>query len=209
MTDFGSKKTSISRTTDHHMTTHSATLTASDAELIAQYKQTGDAAALEPLLSRHLGKIRNLVMRMVANEAAADDLTQEVFLKAFRSLGKFDGKSQFATWIYRIALNTTYTFIERRTRSPVEFMDQPPQAMSRASGNPERAAMHDELVRDVGGALNELSPKLRAAIVLTSLEQLEPSRAAEIEGCSTSTMYWRIHEARKQLKVRLQEHLSP
>lgn len=191
------------------MTRQDGKLTSSDADLIAFYRKTGDRHSLEELIGRHLGKIRNLVFRMVMNEAAADDLTQDVFLKAYRALESFDGKSQFATWLYRIALNTTYTYIERCGRSPVDFRDQPPHAVAREGGGPDQVAMHIELKQEVTNALDDLSPKLRAAIVLTSFEQIEPSQAAEIEGCSTSTMYWRVHEARKQLKQRLKEHLSP
>lgn len=191
------------------MTRQHGKLTSSDADLIAFYRKTGDRRSLEELVERHLGKIRNLVFRMVMNESAADDLTQDVFLKAYRALESFDGKSQFATWLYRIALNTTYTYIERCGRSPVDFTDQPPHAVAREGGGPEQVAMHIELKQEVTNSLDELSPKLRAAIVLTSFEQIEPSQAAEIEGCSTSTMYWRVHEARKQLKQRLKEHLAP
>jgi RNA polymerase sigma-70 factor (ECF subfamily) len=60
----------------------------------------------------------------------------------------------------------------------------------------------------VEAALGELSPKLRGAIVLTSLQNLEAKEAARIEGCTTATMYWRIHEARRQLKKRLKKYLS-
>lgn len=191
------------------MTRQPGKVTSSDADLIRRFTKTGDRTALDQLILRHLGKIRNLVFRMVLSESVADDLTQDVILKAVRGLANFDGKSQFRSWIYRIALNTTYTYIERRSRSPVQYSAEPPHPAARGACGPEQVAMHIELKQQVDDALNELSPKLRAAIVLTTLEQIEPREAAKIEGCSTSTMYWRIHEARKQLKQRLREHLSP
>jgi RNA polymerase sigma factor (sigma-70 family) len=72
---------------------------------------------------------------------------------------------------------------------------------------PDSQLLSAELSADIEQALGELSPTLRAAMVLTSLQGLSPTEAAEVEECSTSTMYWRIHEARKQLRQRLKEHL--
>ena len=66
--------------------------------------------------------------------------------------------------------------------------------------------MNDEVLAEVDRALRDLSPKLRAAIVLTAIQQLSPSEAAGVENCSTATMYWRVHQARKLLKQRLERH---
>lgn len=180
---------------------------ASDAELIASYQQTGSKQPLETLANRHLPPVRKLVFHMVLDDSVTDDLTQEAFLRAFLGLRSFGGRASFSTWLHRIALNTVYSYLGRRERSPVEFGAETPELESARSAGPEQAAMHAELEEEVETALAQLSPKLRAAIVLTSLQQLDASDAAEIEGCTKATMYWRIHEARKQLKQRL-GHLS-
>jgi RNA polymerase sigma-70 factor (ECF subfamily) len=182
---------------------------ADDAELITAYKQSGAREALDALMRRHLGRVRNVVFQMVLDDSVADDLTQEVFLRAFVGLRSFNGKSTFSTWLYRVAMNTTYSHFERRKRSLIDDTATPPEPASRPHAGPEQTAMQTELQSQVEAALAELSPKLRAAIVLTSLQQLDTAEAAEIEGCSASTMYWRVHEARKQLKARLKGHLSP
>ena len=168
---------------------------------------------LDELVARYLGKVRGTVYAMVLDAALADDLTQEVFLRAIRGLAGFDGRAKFSTWLYRVAMNTTHSFLARRNRSPVTFHpdppDRPPDRTHEAGQSPEGAAMECELDAAIRAALADLTPKLRAAIVLTTLEQKNATEAARIEGCSIATMYWRIHEARKQLKRRLERHLAP
>lgn len=172
-----------------------------DEDLMAAYRASREPAALEELVRRHVPRVRALVYPMVLDPWAADDLTQEVFLRAVRGLASFNGRAQFSTWLYRIAMNTAYTFLERRNRSPVLLAELPELATER--DGPAELAMRQELGGEIAEALAELSPKLRAAIVLTVIEQLSVPEAARIEGCTTATMYWRVHEARKLLKRRL------
>ena len=181
----------------------------SDEQLIDCYRESGVRQPLDELVGRYLGKVRGTVYAMVLDAALADDLTQEVFLRAIRGLAGFDGRAKFSTWLYRVAMNTTHSFLARRSRSPVTFHPDPRDRPHEAGQSPEGAAMECELDAAIRAALADLTPKLRAAIVLTSLEQKDASEAARIEGCSIATMYWRIHEARKQLKKRLERHLAP
>jgi RNA polymerase sigma-70 factor (ECF subfamily) len=183
-------------------------LSVGDNELIASYLGSGCRDSLDDLLQRHLGRVRNVVYQMVLDQEAADDLTQEVMLKAFRGLASFDGKAAFSTWLFRIAMNTSYSFLARRKRSPVSYCGEMPEASRSETETPEMAAIQAELDEQIGQALEHLSPKLRAAIVLTAIQGVNPADAAQIEGCSVSTMYWRIHEARKQLNAQLSEWLQ-
>lgn len=180
-----------------------------DAELIASYRRTGARETLDTLVRRHLDRVRNMVFQMVLDDSVADDLTQDVFLRACVGLRSFKGKSEFSTWLYRVALNTTYSYLSRRDRSPIDTSNEPPEPQSWPHAGPVQTAMRTELQQQIEESLAELTPKLRAAIVLTSLQNLETAAAAKIEGCSPSTMYWRVHEARKQLKERLKGYLSP
>ncbi len=181
----------------------------SDEQLVASYQDSGRREALEELAERHLGAVRAMIYPMVLDKTVADDLTQEVFLRAIRGLAGFDGRAKFSTWLYRVAMNTTHSFLARRNRSPVSFQRELPDQPQQTSKTPEGTAMENELDGAIRAALADLTPKLRAAIVLTALEQKDAAEAARIEGCSTATMYWRIHEARKQLKKRLEGHLAP
>jgi RNA polymerase sigma-70 factor (ECF subfamily) len=182
-------------------------LTSQDEELIQCYRTSGSREALEELVSRHIGKVRGLIYPMILDHAATDDLTQDVFLKAIRSLNSFEGRSAFSTWLCRIAMNTLNSHLARRSRSPVVFQDEVPEPVAGTSAA-EQLAVHGETHREIETALKSLSPKLRAAIVLTCLQGKTAGEAARIEGCSAATMYWRIHEARKNLKHLLARHLT-
>ncbi len=179
----------------------------SDEELIAAYRASPSGEMLDELVRRHLRRVRALVFQMVLDDAAADDLTQEVFLRVFRHLASFNGRSRFSTWLYRVAMNTTHSYLASQRRSRVESWDDLPPQCDRAA-TPERALLDAELGREVQRALEELPSRLRAAIVLTVLQGLDAKEAARIEGCTVATMYWRVHQARKRLARRLEEYLS-
>jgi RNA polymerase sigma-70 factor, ECF subfamily len=181
----------------------------SDEQLVASYRDSGQREALDELTERHLGRVRAMIYPMVLDGTLADDLTQEVFLRAFRGLASFHGRSRFSTWLYRVTMNTVYGFLARHRRSPVDFRSSVPDRCQPASEHPESAAMRGELQLAIQTALGELPPKLRAAIVLITLQRLDVGEAARIEGCTRPTMYWRLHEARKRLKTCLKGHLMP
>jgi RNA polymerase sigma-70 factor (ECF subfamily) len=177
-----------------------------DEKLVACYQDSGDGGAVEELVQRHLPRVNALVRQMVFDESTADDLTQEVFLRAIRSMNGFRGKSKFGTWLFRIALNTTYNHLKKTNHARVEYRPTVPEPG-------DRRAVHDPVMQkevdaEIQAALGELSPKLRAAIVLTCLQQMSVKDAAKTEGCTTATMYWRVHRARKQLHLRLEKYLS-
>lgn len=179
-----------------------------DEELVAAFRTTGEIRALNGLAERHIPRVRALLHQMVLNEADADDLTQEVFLRAFHGLEGFEGRSRFSTWLYRIAMNTARTFLRSRTRTPACRGEELAEEPDRGGGGPDQAAMARELDADIEAALGSLSPTLRAAIVLTAIHGLNGREAARIEGCATATMYWRVHKARKILKRQLGHYLA-
>lgn len=178
-----------------------------DEELIAAYRNSLSSELLDELIRRHVGRVRAVVFQMVLDDGIADDVTQEVFLRVVRHLPTFDGRSKFSTWLYRVAMNTCHSYLERAGRSRLEFREELPERPD-AANVPVQAVLDAELRREVDAALAELSPRLRAAVVLTGIQGLDPKVAARIEGCSTATMYWRIHQARKRLAERLQGYLS-
>ncbi len=181
----------------------------SDEELIAEYTQSHADDVADELISRHLAAIRGFVFRMVLNHAAADDLTQEVFLKAFRTLNSFQGRSKFSTWLFQVALNTTRTYLKRQGNLRVECRAELPSDVVSTHASPDGSVLHAELKSEIEVALSELSPSLRAAIVLTAMQGMDVGQAANIQGCSRATMYWRIHEARRRLSKKLAGYLSP
>ena len=179
-----------------------------DEELIAAFQDSGDLRVLGGVVRQHVTKVRTMISQMVINDADVDDLTQEVFLRAIRNISRFRGESQFSTWLYRIAMNTVRDFLRGQNRpqaAPGEVLED--RADLRAS-SPERLAMAGELNGAITAAVGSLPQALRAAVVLTILQGLRVREAAEIEGCTAATMYWRIHKARKILKKRLEEYLT-
>ncbi len=184
-------------------------MTRSDEQLVAAWQTAGDRAALEELATRHLATVRRMIHSMTLDDGRADDLAQEVFLRAFRSLGSFQGRARFTTWLYRIAMNAVHDALARHRRAPISgHASLPPDAVSRTEP-PATRAERVERAGAVSRALADLPPKLRAAIVLVSIEEMDPAEAARIEGCTRATIYWRLHEARKRLAAALREHVEP
>jgi RNA polymerase sigma-70 factor (ECF subfamily) len=179
-----------------------------DEQLVDSFQRSGDAGAAEELLRRHLPRVRGVVLPMVLDDSTADDLTQEAFLRAFRGLKGFRRKATFATWLYRLTVNVVYDHFKSKGNTAVEYHPRVPDQET-SLPTPDAAALHIELDTEIESALAELPPKLRGAIVLTCFEQVGVKEAARIEGCTTGTMYWRIHEARKRLRNRLAKYLKP
>jgi RNA polymerase sigma-70 factor (ECF subfamily) len=180
-------------------------LNTTDEQILAQFQASGDVAELGPLVERHLERVRNLAFRLVLCHAAADDVAQEVFLKVMRNAHSFRGEAKFSTWLYRVTVNAASEHLRRRKPTDTLLENEQPTA----TGNhqqPDGQLLQAEFVATIEQALGSLSEKLRTAIVLTAMEGLPATTAAEIEGCSTATMHWRIHEARKQLKPLLNRH---
>jgi RNA polymerase sigma-70 factor (ECF subfamily) len=180
-------------------------LTTSDADIVASYKASGNPDVLGELLRRHIGSVRSLAYQMTFDDAASDDITQEVFLKVMSGLKSFRNESKFSTWLYRITMNTAHVHLKKQKQLVSNNLSSLAEVVER-SATAEQHAMNDEVLAEIDRALRDLSPKLRAAIVLTAIQQLSPIEAAAVENCSTATMYWRVHQARKLLKRRLERH---
>ncbi len=179
-----------------------------DEQLVGRCQNGGCPQSASELVRRHLRRVRAVIFPMVLDHAAADDLTQETFLRAWRGLSGFRAEARFSTWLTRIAWNVVQDEVTRRERAAT-FAAESIEIACSVADRPDKAVLHQELDQQITTALASLSAKLRAAIVLTGLQQLSPDEAAELEGCSVATMYWRIHEARRLLEERLAGYLAP
>jgi len=182
-------------------------LSTSDEQLIAKYQSTRSLADLDELIERHLGRVRNLAYRVVLCTTTADDITQDVFIKVMRNAHTYRGQARFSTWLYRITINTAKEYLRKQSHVK-KLLDSNQATNDRQNEQPDQSAMHAEMVTEIKQALAKLSVKLRTAIVLTAMEDLSMKEAAAIEGCSTATMHWRIHQARKQFKQLLHRYLK-
>lgn len=176
----------------------------SDETIIALFLESGETAHVDVLLTRHVGKVRNMIYPMVLNDADADDLTQEVLVKAFNAIGDFGGRARFTSWLYRITMNTTNSFLRTRNRNPMVPHDVVPETGNAAPDMLSRLEPNNDDEK-ITRAMQSLSPVLRAAITLVAINGLSIKEAAKAEGCVMATMYWRLHEARKLLKQALRE----
>lgn len=174
----------------------------SDEKLIELFVSFEQMRYFDELVKRHIGKIRAMIYPMVLNDADADELTQEVFLKVVKNISKFKGKSKFSTWLYRITVNTVNSFFNKSNKRQVDNWSEPPE-ISDSKLKPDAFLIESEMNENVTKALAKLSPKLRSAIVMTCINGLSVREAAKVTGCVTATMYWRVHEARRILKVEL------
>ena len=175
-----------------------------DEQLVESFQSTGDMEFVDELLRRYVRKVHGMIESMVTNRADAEDLTQEVLVRAGRGLSTFRGDARFSTWIYRIAMNTTRSFLRKQSRQPLMADEPAADPVDPRSDGPDSNLIADETDAAIGQAVASLSPSLRAAIVLTVVQGLDASEAARIEGCSRATIYWRIHQARKLLRERLE-----
>jgi RNA polymerase sigma-70 factor, ECF subfamily len=167
-----------------------------DLELIHR-SQAGDTEAFGELVTKYRTKIFSMIYGIVGNECDAWDLAQEGFLKAWRSIHRFQGRSSFYTWLYRITINVTNDSLRRRCRhSEVEFDDTIPSFLPDPGDNYERAEIREQ----VYAALAQLTSEHRAVIVLKEIEDLQYREIAEILNVSIGTVMSRLFYARKKLQ---------
>jgi len=174
---------------------------ADDGTLILRTRQ-GDTAAFEALIRQHQHMIYSLTYRMTGSAADAEDLTQETFLRAWRQIGSYRAAAKFSTWLYRIALNACLTWRQRETlRAQVQA------GWAETNGAPElggeTALARNETGRNLHAALLKLPAKQRAAVMLTLYDGLSHAEAAQVLGCSETTVSWRVFTARRKLRRRL------
>lgn len=165
----------------------------SDNELIAA-AIGGDEGAFSILVRRHADAVYGHALRFFGDRNAAEDATQEVFLKVFRALATFDNRSRFSTWLYRVTRNVCLDMVRRGSRQPVAVdpIDLAPPPVSDFS---DEIATRDAVER----AMQSLSPEDRAALDAVTLFDLSYEQAAEALGVPQGTVKSRVFRARRTL----------
>jgi len=186
-----------------------------DKELVLKAQQ-GDVHAFDELVERYHGKIYGLTYNMTSNREDAEDLTQEVFVKAFKALPRFKGKSSFYTWLYRIAVNKTINYRKKRNRKRLLSLDQFDQEIKTdevyhdltSKGSPLRNVSLTELQKKMNEALQSLSEKHRTVVVLHDMQGIPHEEIAKMVGASVGTIRSRLFYARRQLQAELAEFVK-
>ncbi len=176
----------------------------SDRDLVDRAR-AGDRAAFGELVRRYGPRVRNLARQLVRGHADADDVAQEAFVRAQQALARFDGRSEFFTWIYRITVNLSLNRARSlAVRRHVDIDDAGLEgALVERPGGPTDAGRvidRQRVARALLDELDALSEGLRATLLLVCVDGVAQEEAAEILGCSPGTVAWRVHEARKRLR---------
>ncbi len=186
-----------------------------DSELVLKAQQ-GDVHAFDVLVERYHDKIYGLTYNMTSNREDAEDLTQEVFVKAFEALPRFKGKSSFYTWVYRIAVNKTINYRKKRNRKRALSLDSFDQDIKlddayhemTAKGSPLRNISLSELQKKLNEALQHLSEKHRTVVVLHDMQGIPHDEIAKMVGASVGTVRSRLFYARRQMQTELSEFMK-
>jgi RNA polymerase sigma-70 factor (ECF subfamily) len=187
--------------------------TPSDPELVAMAK-AGDKDAFGVLVERHESKIYGLCIKMLGNPEDAEDVLQEVFIKAFQALPGFREEARFSTWLYRIAHNACLMRIRKKKLETVS-LDRPldveeghiKRDVTDWSTDPRIDVMSEELSSVLTRHINELSPDNRIVFVLRDIHGLSTDDTANVLGLSVPAVKSRLHRARLYLRERLSDYM--
>ena len=183
-----------------------------DAHLVERAK-AGDTAAFDELVVKHSPKLYGLVYHMTSNHEDTNDVLQDVFAKAYRSLKRFRGKSAFYTWIYSIAVNMTLNFLKKRNRQKKFSLDDLDTNIQNdkdfieltAGSTPEREANLTELQQRLNEAMMQLSEDHRAVVTMFDIQGMPHAEISKILGVSEGTVRSRLFYAHRQLQTYLDE----
>jgi RNA polymerase sigma-70 factor, ECF subfamily len=171
----------------------------------------GDEDAFADLVMLHANRVYGALRRFGLDANEADEVAQEVFLRAWRGLARFEGRAQFSTWLYRIAFNEAQRRLARRPPPRAEADPErgdPIVALPESPNRgPEAQTLDREFERTLEAALDMLPMEWRVAVVLRDIEGLSTHDAAEIAGVGEAAFKSRLHRGRMQLRVLLEPYL--
>jgi RNA polymerase sigma-70 factor (ECF subfamily) len=186
-----------------------------DLELVRRVQEVGDQRAFELLVVRYQRKLLNLAGRYARSEGEAEDIVQEAFIRAWRSIAGFRGESAFYTWLYRITINAANNYLAAASRRPIsdaveiaegEQLICHPRLIDHAS--PESEALTDEIGATLGEVVDKLPEELRTAILLREIEGMSYEEIAQAMECPIGTVRSRIFRAREAIERALQPLLG-
>ena len=176
----------------------------SDLDLVRQAGR-GNAAAFHALVDRHAAHLFRVAQSLSAGRADAEDIVQETFLGAYRSLRTFDGRASVKTWLTRILMRQAARAWNRSRKSrsslPLDAADQSRPAESSVGGI---ASVERGL--DIAAAVQQLPPDFRAVVVMREFHQMSYAEIADVLQCPQGTVESRLHRARAELRRRLRSY---
>src|ERR1043166_8452283 len=177
--------------------------------------QAGDSEAFDQLVTRYRTRVFAMMYNMVHNEQDAWDLAQDSFVKAWKSIGRFRGKSSFYTWIYRIVMNVTIDWLRKKQvkggggefDDAIQLKEIEPasKTVPKPEALPHEMMERSEIRARIEKAIAQLSPEQRAVILMKQIEEMQYHEIAEALGCSIGTVMSRLFYARKKLQNLLRD----
>jgi len=174
--------------------------------------QAGDLDAFQQLFEKYQRGVYNIIFQMVRSDADAADLTQDVFVRVWKSLPRLEAPEAFASWVYRIATNLSRNWIRDNTRVRQESLDQPvgsgeeegsPREVADPTGDPAAITQTRSMQDVVQRAIHALSEDHRLVVTLHHLEGKSVEEIADIMKCSVGTVKSRLSRARDALRRKL------
>ena len=178
--------------------------------------QAGDREAFDYLVERHKDIVYAVAYRFAKDPDLALDLSQNAFIRAYRGIKSFRGKSSFSTWLYRITMNTCIDYTRKKARS-VDSLAVPEEVAEYAGSEPIVAslprepgadALSSELGEQIQNAIDLLPEYHKSVFVLYEIEGLSYKEIADVVGCSIGTVMSRLHYARKKLRSMLAPYVQ-
>jgi len=183
-----------------------------DRDLVSQ-AQHGDTRAFDALIIKYGDKLYGLVYNMTSHREDTHDLLQDIFARAYQSLGKFRGQSSFYTWIYQIAVNQTLNFLKKRKRRAGVSLNDPESSAKDDPGladtahpaNPEQQSNLNELQKRLNEAMRSLSDSHRTVVTMFDIQGIPHGGIAKVLKISEGTVRSRLHYAHQHLQSFLQD----
>jgi len=187
----------------------------SDNELIVQAQQ-GNTAAFEQLVYRYDRQVLSMAARFTGNNNDAKDVYQEVFLRVYRALPRFEFRSQFSTWLYRIVKNVCLTHLQQVRKEPHLSLDQPFESTEGSQpltlldtipdkSSTDQGAMDSQISEHVQAAMNDLSPKQKMVFVMRHFEGYKLKEIASVMNCTEGTVKKYLFTATERMRKNLRE----
>ena len=184
----------------------------SDTSLIEECR-TGDVSAFDHLVERYRKQIYHLAYQITGNHEDADDISQESFIHAYKSIGRFGGRSRFSTWLRRIAINLSINHLKKESRHRHESSDEEildSKDYSFISGqveNPLEVVEAKELAQRINEAMNSLPVAEKVVFILRVHQGLSYKEMAQTLGCPVGTIMSRLNRARRRLRDKLKDYV--
>ncbi len=169
----------------------------------------------DALVTRHRGRIFAMIRNMIHQEADAWDLSQEVFIKAWQALPRFEAKARFSTWLYRIAHNAVYDWMRKRKIESVgelndgiferDRIDAASSTTPSGGESPDAMMAQGELRAKIEAALGKISAEHRQVVLLKDVQGLSYKEIAEVMSCELGTVMSRLYYARQKLQTLLKD----